>query len=210
MAEKEIREMIDTNHKSYERSEYNYKTYLKTLLDIINDKQYDYDSNKRIYNSALEEAIELGPEKKEQYSKENNIKILLLFMIDNDIKPPALDNIIKYNYGEDNDGEDNYGEDILFIYERDKIKTSLKVLRTYPYYNRLREILEQNKELFNGGSRRNKPKPKAKPKHDDMTMKDIKEMCKANQIKLSKVVEGKRVVFNKKELITKLKRKKLL
>jgi hypothetical protein len=63
-----------------------------------------------------------------------------------------------------------------------------------------------------GGSRRNKatPKPKAKPQHDDMTMKDIKEMCKANLIKLSKVVEGKRVVFNKKELITKLKRKKLL
>jgi hypothetical protein len=63
-----------------------------------------------------------------------------------------------------------------------------------------------------GGSRRNKatPKPKAKPKHEDMTMKDIKEMCKANQIKLSKVVEGKRVVFKKKELITKLKRKKLL
>ncbi len=63
-----------------------------------------------------------------------------------------------------------------------------------------------------GGSRRNKatPKPKAKPQHKDMTMKDIKEMCKANQIKLSKVVEGKRVVFKKKELITKLKRKKLL
>ena len=63
-----------------------------------------------------------------------------------------------------------------------------------------------------GGNRRIKatPKPKAKPKHDEMTMKDIKEMCKANQIKLSKVVEGKRVAFKKKELITKLKRKKLL
>jgi hypothetical protein len=59
-----------------------------------------------------------------------------------------------------------------------------------------------------GGSRRNKATPK--PKHDDMTMKDIKELCKANQIKLSKVVDNKRVVFNKKELITKLKRKKLL
>jgi len=63
-----------------------------------------------------------------------------------------------------------------------------------------------------GGSRRNKatPKSKAKPNHEDMTMKDIKEMCKANLIKLSKVVEGKRVVYKKKELITKLKRKKLL
>jgi hypothetical protein len=51
-----------------------------------------------------------------------------------------------------------------------------------------------------GGYRRNKA----------MTMKDIKELCKANQIKLSKVVDGKRVVYKKKELITKLKRKKLL
>ncbi len=71
---------------------------------------------------------------------------------------------------------------------------------------------------FNAGSRRNKatpkpkptPKAKPKPKHEDMTMKDIKELCKANLIKLSKVVDNKRVVFNKKELITKLKRKKLL
>lgn len=52
----------------------------------------------------------------------------------------------------------------------------------------------------NGGYRHNKA----------MTMKDIKELCKANQIKLSKVVDGKRVVYKKKELITKLKRKKLL
>jgi hypothetical protein len=51
-----------------------------------------------------------------------------------------------------------------------------------------------------GGYRRNKA----------MTMKDIKELCKANQIKLSKVVDGKRVVYKKKELITRLKRKKLL
>jgi hypothetical protein len=65
----------------------------------------------------------------------------------------------------------------------------------------------QNQDaVFGGGNRRNK----ASPKHDEMTMKDIKEMCKANEIKLSKVVEGKRVAFKKKELITKLKRKKLL
>jgi len=69
---------------------------------------------------------------------------------------------------------------------------------------------------FGGGSRRNKAspwtwaKPKPKPKHEDMTMKEIKELCKANLIKLSKVVEGKRVVYKKNELITKLKRKKLL
>ena len=54
------------------------------------------------------------------------------------------------------------------------------------------------------GGRRNKPI------YDTMTMKDIKELCKANQIKLSRVVKDKRVVYKKKELLTKLKRKKVI
>jgi hypothetical protein len=41
-------------------------------------------------------------------------------------------------------------------------------------------------------------------------MKDIKYMCKANQIKLSRVVNGARIVYKKRELITKLKRKKII
>ena len=49
-----------------------------------------------------------------------------------------------------------------------------------------------------------------KSKHPDMSMKDIKDLCKANQIKLSKTLNNSRVVYTKKELITKLKRKKLL
>ena len=44
----------------------------------------------------------------------------------------------------------------------------------------------------------------------NMNLKDVKELCKANQIKLSRVVNDKRVAYTKKELITKLKRKKLL
>ena len=39
--------------------------------------------------------------------------------------------------------------------------------------------------------------------------KRIKELCKANQIKLSRIIDGKRVVYKIKELITKLKRKKI-
>jgi hypothetical protein len=46
--------------------------------------------------------------------------------------------------------------------------------------------------------------------HRKMNMKDIKDICKSNKIKLSRVVDGKWIVYNKKELITKLKRKKLL
>jgi hypothetical protein len=47
-------------------------------------------------------------------------------------------------------------------------------------------------------------------RHHEMNLKDIKELCKANQIKLSRDVDGKRVAYKKKELMTKLKRKKLL
>jgi hypothetical protein len=43
-----------------------------------------------------------------------------------------------------------------------------------------------------------------------MTMKDIRELCKYNQIKLSRVVNDIRVVYKKKELLTKLKRKKVI
>jgi len=57
----------------------------------------------------------------------------------------------------------------------------------------------------NGGGRR-----RNQPKHTDMTMKDIKELCKANQIKLSRVIDDKRVCYKKKELLTKLKRKKII
>ena len=39
--------------------------------------------------------------------------------------------------------------------------------------------------------------------------KRIKELCKANQIKLSRIIDGKRVAYKMKELITKLKRKKI-
>jgi hypothetical protein len=60
-----------------------------------------------------------------------------------------------------------------------------------------------NIDEYAGGSRN-------KPNYDTMTMKDIKKLCKANQIKLSRVVNDKRVVYKKKELITKLKRKKVI
>jgi hypothetical protein len=64
------------------------------------------------------------------------------------------------------------------------------------------------------GGRRKPTKPTAKkPKksnHADMNMKDIRRLCKANQIKLSTTKDGVRIIYKKKELITKLKRKKIL
>jgi hypothetical protein len=58
--------------------------------------------------------------------------------------------------------------------------------------------------ITHGGRRRNNLK------HADMKMKDVKILCKNNKIKLSTNVNDKRVVYTKKELITKLKRKKAL
>lgn len=69
---------------------------------------------------------------------------------------------------------------------------------------KINHIYDERSLVLDGGRRRNQPK------HADMTMKDIKELCKANQIKLSRVIDDKRVVYKKKELLTKLKRKKII
>ena len=67
---------------------------------------------------------------------------------------------------------------------------------------------------LNGGRRNPKKKPTKKPtklnRGADMNMKDIRGLCKANQIKLSTTKDGVRIIYKKKELITKLKRKKIL
>lgn len=79
-------------------------------------------------------------------------------------------------------------------------KAALKAALEAKLEAKLKELEkeEEEKEVSNGGRSR------------EMNMKDIKEICKANQIKLSRVVDGKRVAYKKKELMTKLKRKKLL
>lgn len=75
-------------------------------------------------------------------------------------------------------------------------------------------IQKINEKLKLGGRRYPITKPKKpvkKPaKKATMNMKDVKGLCKANQIKLSKTKDGVRVIYTKKELITKLKRKKIL
>ena len=74
-------------------------------------------------------------------------------------------------------------------------------------YEKLYEEIHKHIAYLNGGRRRNTSK---RNMDMDMNMKDIKNLCKKNQIKLSKVVNDKRIVYKKKELITKLKRKKLI
>lgn len=74
---------------------------------------------------------------------------------------------------------------------------------------------KQTIKRLTGGRRNTAKKPTAKKptklnRGADMNMKDIRGLCKVNQIKLSKTKDGVRVIYTKKELITKLKRKKIL
>ena len=96
----------------------------------------------------------------------------------------------------------------------------LKLLETYPQLNAFfrSSIVDTNTNLFLLKSAEKLManriadilSKQSGGRHREMNLKDIKELCKANQIKLSRDVDGKRVAYKKKELMTKLKRKKLL
>ena len=201
VAEKEMK-LVNFNLNKYMEENQDYNTFLKKLLLII-----EKNEDKGKYLSNLLEAIQLGP----QYTDDEiKAKSELLCMID-------YGNIPTFN-----DIQEGYGEAHNYI-DGDALRNSLfEDLRKNKYYTEFknRKGYTEEKIGFAGGNRRNKAKPKSKPKpkpkpapkakHDDMNMKDIKDLCKANQIKLSKVVNEKRVRFTKKELLTKLKRKKII
>ena len=107
--------------------------------------------------------------------------------------------------------DDNIRKDKLE--EAEKIRKMIQVLK-----NGIEEkyIIDKKKDIdiskifskrevnYQSGGRRNYAN------NININAKDIKNLCKANQIKLSRVVNDKSVVYTKKELITKLKRKKLI
>ena len=93
----------------------------------------------------------------------------------------------------------------------DKIESKFvnKYLENYPKERKLTPDLVLPRPPL--GGRRKSPKKTTKLNRGaDMNMKDIRGLCKVNQIKLSKTKDGVRVIYTKKELITKLKRKKIL
>jgi hypothetical protein len=101
----------------------------------------------------------------------------------------------------------NVDEDIIRIteYTKEMNEASTKFfasLETQTDEEKLRNLKNTNNalKLIGGGRYHN----------NTMTMKDIRKLCKDNQIKLSRVVNDKRVVYKKKELLTKLKRKKVI
>ena len=194
--------LVNFNLKKYMEGNQDYNKYLIFLLLII-----ERNKDKGKYLSNLLKAIQLGP----QYTDDEiKAKSELLCMIDYG-NIPTFDDI-----------QEGYGEahDYIVIDDAEQ-KSRFEDLRKNNYYIEFKNkkgYKDDEKITYAGGNRRNKAKPKAKPtpkptpkaKHDDMNMKDIKDLCKANQIKLSKVVNEKRVRFTKKELLTKLKRKKLI
>ena len=72
------------------------------------------------------------------------------------------------------------------------------------------DTLKSTQSMLNNSITKIESNKKGGYRNLNMNAKDVKELCKANQIKLSRVVNDKRVAYTKKELITKLKRRKLL
>jgi hypothetical protein len=101
---------------------------------------------------------------------------------------------------EDNKLEEMMNEQLSLTLNSNKTLTVDEYIKLCDNFLKNNDIQKKfrDKALQEGGRRR------------EMNLKDIKEICKANQIKLSRVVDGKRVAYKKKELMTKLKRKKLI
>ena len=113
------------------------------------------------------------------------------------------------NHFNQDEKEDLYGIDHILDLELESIKQNYNGLYNF-YVNNGNSYNTTHHQRAAFGSISNHGGYLNKSKHNDMSIKDIKELCKANQIKLSKKVNDKTVVYTKKELITKLKRKKLL
>jgi hypothetical protein len=200
---------IDSYKKIYKDNNINLHSYYKKITSDYNDRKIDF---KTFLVARLDNILE-------QFKK---INIIYKTSLDVNVYKPYLINAL-------NDAPvglniSDFLEDINKIYytgndikETDKLSLIgfinfflLEIVKINYGYNKYKEETEYEiPEVVSvsdkkGGRRRNQPK------HTDMTMKDIKELCKANQIKLSRVVDDKRVCYKKKELLTKLKRKKII
>jgi hypothetical protein len=108
-----------------------------------------------------------------------------------------LDNINK-RYRDIKESDESIGRDLYNELHGD-FSTLIENQRSGIVNESLLKRIENRLSI--GGGRRHR---------DTMTMKEIRQLCKDNQIKLSRVVNDKRVVYKKKELLTKLKRKKVV
>ena len=194
---------------------------IETTLQKIDDddkgiliKYYEYlkEDTERILSEELEDnnyrekggIIIKGVETVDEEHKKHSQQFITLLEILHNLNKKVIDISSSYKYRRDYLSQtanylDPNSQKVFYTY------TSLNVLKDNINKHYDKKFAEINPKVSIGG--RKKP---TKAKHHDMTMKDIKEMCKANKIKLSKVVEGKHIAYKKNELLIKLKRKKLL
>ena len=178
------------------------KSYIETLNKM--DPKIFYKDFVNILNFYISILMKQGKDSKD--SEDN-----LTYQHYSDFLTQYYESVLqKHNYGE------NYIQDFLdrgIIYrdypDNNFINKSLEFIKinyktdvSSSYYNNLYDPKFTHPKST--GGRRNKSI------YTDMKMKDIKELCKANQIKLSTTVNDKRIIHTKKELITKLKRKKII
>jgi hypothetical protein len=203
---------VITNAEAYIENKIDYFSYLENeIVKNYQDKVLKL-KNEDTSKARIKGVIDLGPRENDKdieiyYTMQGMYELIGKSFKDNYGRKYTITPDFILQYGVDS----NYGNG--FYYELGYMVKKY----TNDGYILVKEHKSDIEDAFlkghgYGGNRHNKAtsKSKAKPKHDDMTMKDIKELCKANKIKLSRVVEGKHVAYNKKELITKLKRKKLL
>ena len=111
-----------------------------------------------------------------------------------------------YKSNEDSKKIKKLQNDTLILISNHKNKNNIIIDTNYynklydPYYDPSLPILSKMSKIT--GGRHNKS--------NSLDMKYIKDLCKANQIKLSTTKNDERIIYTKKELITKLKRKKII
>jgi len=111
-----------------------------------------------------------------------------------------------YKSNEDSKKIKKLQNDTLILISNHKNKNNIIIDTNYynklydPYYDPSLPILSKMSKIT--GGRHNKS--------NSLDMKYIKDLCKANQIKLSITKNDERIIYTKKELITKLKRKNII
>jgi hypothetical protein len=134
----------------------------------------------------------------------NNLKeYFLLIIIYNKLKDTIIYNTkLLQDLRDLRDNNNYYLEYLKDWFHLDNVSQTdyLNYLKTLELYSKF--LVEYTNNYSEGGSS-NKSNSKT------INMKEIMELCKANKIKLSRIIDGKRVVYKKKELITKLKRMKI-
>jgi hypothetical protein len=205
-----IKDTIGDLETIYKQDKEIVKKYLYYFLKVnerilINDIIYNIEEEK---NEVKKQIYDTVYDVSNIYENYINIKFKIIDGLFKEINTKYIIDDAKFHRGYLHELALNLNPNSTELYKRRN--TSEEIKDNIEYFLKSQYLIKlfPNMILVNaaGGSKKlTKQKPKGK--HDDLKMKDIKELCKANKIKLSKVVKGKNVAYKKKELLTKLKKK---